>query len=99
MKVDIQMTLKEPEKASAMIPPRTGNKRVQPFTTFEILAALMLLMLNFSIRYTIRFADHPLLESCRPIIVPVTEKSPPIQEIKFEERERETAQISVNYTI
>lgn len=73
MKVDILMTVKEPEKESAMIAPMTGNKRVEPLTTFPILAAVMLLMLNSLIRYTIRFANHPPLASCVNVTVPETE--------------------------
>lgn len=50
MREEIQITEKQPRKESAMIAPKMGKIVIHPFTALYTFAALMLFILNSSIR-------------------------------------------------
>lgn len=59
IKVEAKMTTMFPKKESAKTAATTGNMLRHPLTMFEILAAVIFLMLNSSIKKTIKFITHP----------------------------------------
>ena len=68
---EAKATEKEPKKESATTAATPGNILVLPTTTFEIWVAVMLLILNSLLRYTIKFPTIPVLASDIPAIIPI----------------------------